>query len=264
MTPLQEYTYRYVSCNNKIRMSATLDVRDSRLARYLQVSDDLHKRILNGEWGPGDAISSESSLAEEYRVALGTMRKAIQQLMTNGLLERQHGVGTFVRRADFNKSLFRFFRFVDDGGERIIPESRILNIQTIDAPAEPARKLDVKENTQVIWISRLRLIKNEPVLIEDIWLSLPKFRPLLQMEPSSFPALLYPLYEQECGQAVVSAQEELMVEKVNSDNAKALHLQPNEPVILIDRIATDISEKPLEWRRSRGAAERFHYQVNIL
>lgn len=241
-------------------MSASLD---TRLARYLQISDSLHQRILDGEWKPGDTISAESILAEEYDVALGTMRKAIQQLMSNGILERQHGVGTFVRRANFNKSLFRFFRFSDDSGERVIPEGRILRIQKTNPPSEQARKLGIASSDEAIWINRLRLIKGEPVLIEDIWLPLPKFNALLDIAPEGYPDLLYPLYEEMCGVAVVSAKEELMVEKVSPEHSRVLGIEAGDPVILIDRTTTDVSGHPLEWRRSRGAAEKFRYQVNI-
>lgn len=236
---------------------------DVRLARYLQISDAIQQRILAGEWKPGDTIPAESILAEDYNVALGTMRKAIQDLMSNGLLERRHGVGTFVRRADFNKSLFRFFRFTNDKGERAIPESRILNLTVVPAPSEPASKLGLTTKEKVIWISRLRLLDNEPVLIEDIWLPLAKFEPLLNIDTAQFPNLLYPLYEQTCNVAVVSANEELMVEKASAEHARALRLAPKDPVILIERIAADVTGQPLEWRRSRGAAEKFRYQINI-
>ena len=90
------------------------NVLDVRLARYLQISDDIHRRILSGEWKPGDNISAEMTLAAEYGVALGTIRKALQELRNKDIVECQHGVGTFVRRASLNNSLFRFFRFSDD------------------------------------------------------------------------------------------------------------------------------------------------------
>ena len=61
-------------------------------------------------WTPDEAIPAESGLAEAYGVSLGTMRKALQQLVDEGLLERHQGSGTFVRRARFDRSLFRFFR----------------------------------------------------------------------------------------------------------------------------------------------------------
>ncbi|WP_104399672.1 GntR family transcriptional regulator [Vibrio penaeicida] len=241
-------------------MAASLD---TRLARYLQLSDSLHQRILDGEWKPGDTIPAESILAEEYDVALGTMRKAIGQLMSNGLLERRHGVGTFVRRADFSNSLFRFFRFTDDNGERVMPQGRILNVQKTNPPTLQAHKLGISKDDEAIWISRLRLIKNVPVLIEDIWLPLPQFSPLLGLSPSDYPDLLYPLYEELCGAAVVSASEELMVEKVSAEHARVLGIKTGDPVILIDRTTTNVKGQPIEWRRSRGAAEKFRYQVNI-
>lgn len=236
---------------------------DPRLSRYLQISDDIHRRILEGEWKPGDAIPAESHLSAEYDVALGTMRKAIQELTSNGVLERQHGIGTFVRRADFNNSLFRFFRFSDDSGERTIPESRILNIQVTNTPSEQASRLSISTNDKAIWISRLRLIKGEPVLIEDIWLPFERFKALLELDRSEFPALLYPLYEKQCDLAVASAKEELMVEKVSQEHARVLGITTNDPVVLIERVASDVAGKPIEWRRSRGAAEKFRYQVQI-
>ena len=245
-------------------METLLDTRlDTRLARYLQVSDDLHQRILDGEWKPGDAVPAESLLATEYKVALGTMRKAMQELRNSGVVERRHGIGTFVRRADFNNSLFRFFRFSDDSGERTIPESRILNIQVTQASSEQANQLGLAHKDKVIWINRLRLMKGKPVLIEDIWLPLNKFTSLLELKPSDFPALLYPLYEKQCGLAVVSAKEELMIEKASAEHARVLGIEVNDPVVLIKRLAVDVTGTPIEWRRSRGAAKKFRYQISI-
>jgi GntR family transcriptional regulator len=239
------------------------NVLDVRLARYLQISDDIHRRILSGEWKPGDNISAEMTLAAEYGVALGTIRKALQELRNKDIVECQHGVGTFVRRASLNNSLFRFFRFSDDSGKRTIPEGRVLGLQTAQASLEQASKLGLSTKDKVIWISRLRLIMRKPVLIEDIWLPLNEFSALLEISPADFPALLYPLYEQKCGLAVVSASEELMVEKANMEYANILGIEPNDPVILIERLAMDVTGRPIEWRRSRGATENFRYQVNI-
>ena len=85
--------------------------RDDRLPRYQRLRDDLAARIVSNEWRPGDPIPSEAELGAHYGVAIGTVRKAIDQLVADAVLERQQGRGTFVRRARFNSSLFRFFRF---------------------------------------------------------------------------------------------------------------------------------------------------------
>ncbi len=238
-------------------------IADSRLPRYLLIRDQLHQRILSGEWKPGALIDAESVLAERYEVALGTMRKAIEQLVSEGLLERRHGVGTFVRRASFETSLFRFFRFTSATGERVVPESQILEVQVATAPEEVRRHLQLPAGSEVVMVRRLRLIDGQAVQFEEISLPLPQFQAVATAEPADMPALLYPWYEQQCGQIVASAHEELMVEKVSSEHAQLLALQTGDPAIVIERVARDIAGAPIEWRRSRGAAERFHYHIDI-
>src|SRR5213079_3357834 len=93
--------------------AATADDSPASLAapRWARIATALKGRILAGEWASGTAISAESALAEHYGVALGTMRAAIQALVDQGLLERVHGRGTFVRGALTGATMARFFRF---------------------------------------------------------------------------------------------------------------------------------------------------------
>ena len=67
-------------------MSSALD---DRLPRYQRLRDDLAARINRNEWRPGDLIPSEAELGAYYGVAIGTVRKAIDQLVSDGVLERR-------------------------------------------------------------------------------------------------------------------------------------------------------------------------------
>jgi GntR family transcriptional regulator len=66
-------------------------------SRYGWLAASLRARITQGEWVPGTALPAEAALAREHGVALGTLRQALALLVAEGLLERQHGRGTFVR-----------------------------------------------------------------------------------------------------------------------------------------------------------------------
>ena len=66
-------------------------------SRYGWLAASLRARITRGEWVPGTALPAEAALAREHGVALGTLRQALALLVAEGLLERQHGRGTFVR-----------------------------------------------------------------------------------------------------------------------------------------------------------------------
>ncbi|MBB6592786.1 GntR family transcriptional regulator [Ralstonia solanacearum] len=236
---------------------------DLRLPRYQQLRDDLAAQIARQQWRPGDAIPTEAELAKLYNVAVGTVRKAVDVLVAEGLLERFQGRGTFVRRASFANSLFRFFRFQNERGERRVPESRILKRDVLDAPSVPAAGLQIETGAPVIRLTRLRLLDGAPLLAEEIWLPYDRFEALATLELDAFGDLLYPLYEAQCGQIVASAEETLTAEAVNATYARLLRIQAGDPVMVIERVARGYDRVPLEWRRSRGAAAHFRYHVDI-
>ncbi|RKP49083.1 GntR family transcriptional regulator [Trinickia fusca] len=236
---------------------------DSRLPRYQRLRDELASQIADHRWRPGEAIPTEQELARIYGVAIGTVRKAVDQLVADGLLERFQGRGTFVRRASFDASLFRFFRFQSRRGERRIPASRILVREVIPAPTAVAERLQIEPGAQVIRMSRLRLIDDTPMLAEEIWLPYARFAAFAVLDMAAIGDLLYPVYETHCDQVIASASEMLSVETVDAAYARLLRIEPGTPVIVIERLAYGYDRRPLEWRRSRGSASEFQYQVEI-
>jgi DNA-binding GntR family transcriptional regulator len=68
--------------------------------RYVQVLEDLRRRIHAGEWGPGDRLPSELDLVAEYEVSRTTVRKAADLLAAEGLIEIRQGLGTYVAERD--------------------------------------------------------------------------------------------------------------------------------------------------------------------
>lgn len=236
---------------------------DARLPRYHQVRDILSGEIAAHKWRPEEALPTEGELAQTHGVSIGTVRKAVDSLVADGVLERFQGKGTFVRRPDFQSSFFRFFRFAGAGGIGRVPVSRILKREVTPMTAVVAAALKLEAGTPAIRFSRLRLIDERPLMLEDIWLPHDRFKALLAIEPREFGDLLYPLYEQCCGVLVASAQETLCAEAVSAKNARPLGLAAGAPVIVIERVALSADRQPLEWRQSRGPASEFRYQVEI-
>jgi GntR family transcriptional regulator len=236
---------------------------DPRLMRYQKLRDELALKIARREWRPGEVIPGQEELAKSYGIAVGTVRKAVDLLVAQGLLERIQGRGTFVRRANFDGSLFRFFRFQDKSGERRIPVSEILRREVMESSGAVAETLQLKGRARVIHMLRLRTIDGEPVLIEDIWLPFEKFRSFVSLDLEQIGDLLYPVYEEHCGQVVVSASETLSVDTASAEDARHLRLRTKTPVVVIERLAFSYDKAPLEWRCSRGPATHFRYHVEI-
>jgi len=244
-------------------MSITLLEGDERLPLYQRLADLLRDEISKGKRKPGDRLPSENVIAEDYGLAPGTIRKALAQLVDDGILERVQGRGTYVRRPSFDRSLFRFFRFRSKDGENGIPDSRIRSRRVKPMPEHVAEALHCAPKSEGINVSRLRLIDEAPVLLEDIWLPLDRFRPFLELEERDIGALLYPIYDQHCDQVVARAEEILTADVASKDIARTLAIEAGTPVMVIDRLARGFDDHPIEWRRSRGPASLFHYQIEI-
>jgi len=236
---------------------------DERLPLYQRLRDQLAEQIASNRWQPGAAIPTESALAAEYGLSIGTVRKAIDQLVSESLLERQQGRGTFVRRPQFQSSLFRFFRFQDADGARQVPESRILSNEALQAPADVAHALALEPGAPVIRLLRLRLINAQPLLVEEIWLPHEPFAAILEHDLNAHGPLLYPVYESLCGQVIAAADETLTAEAVSEVHARLLRVDAGSPVVVIERVARNYAGQPLEWRRSWGHARHFRYSVEI-
>lgn len=238
-------------------------IHDERLPRYHRIRDALSAAIASHRWRPGEPLPTETELAKTHGVSIGTVRKAVDSLVADGVLERLQGKGTFIRRPDFQSSLFRFFRHVSSDGTVRVPESRILRREETAMPAAVAAALNVSVGTPAIRFSRLRSLDGRPLLLEDIFLPADRFKPLLKIDPREFGDLLYPLYEQYCGVLVTSARETLSAEAVTARHAKQLGLPVGAPVIVVERVALALDRQPLEWRQSRGPADQFRYHVEI-
>lgn len=236
---------------------------DGRLPRYQQLRDDLVGRIAAGEWALEEAIATEAELGQFYNVSTGTVRKAIDLLVVEGVLTRSQGKGTFIRRPRFDSSLFRFFRFKSRDGAPVRPTARVFKREVVKPNEEIRSTLGMKASEKAIHLSRMRLIEGQAVLSEEIWLPRARFEPLATLPLEDFEDLLYPLYERLCRQIVASATEILKVEQATADDASLLGLEVGSPVILVHRVAADFAGTAFEWRSTRGAATTFQYQVEI-
>lgn len=232
-------------------------------SRYGKLASALKERIIQGEWQPGQMIPSESGLSEQYGVALGTMRQALALLVEDGVLQRQHGKGTFVTKGLNSASMMRFFRFQNSNDSPTQPQSRILSIRLRRPSAAEALSFGISTDAQVMQLERLRSIQDEPCLLETIALPLPLFGSLVDSDTSEWDDLLYPMYQNRCGVVIQHAQDDLRFAQLNETQARRLKLPPGHPCVLVERQAFDIAGRCVERRTTRGDAYSFTYTAHI-
>lgn len=229
---------------------------------YQQIKDVLLQRIVSGEWAPGTFIPSESSLANEYNVSVGTLRKALDALASENVLVRYQGKGTAVATHDQDSSLFRFFNLTRLDGTRTLPTSRVLVRQRRAATEEERRSLRLEGDEEVVHIRRVRELEEQPTLLEDVVVSARRF-PALENFPDTLPNTLYQLYQQRFSLHVAEADEKIFAITASQAESQALGIDVGTPMLEIRRIAKDLQKNPLEFRVSRCATHAHCYTTTL-
>jgi GntR family transcriptional regulator len=228
---------------------------------YQQVYDFLVKQIAAGEWGPGESLPSEQALADRLHVSQGTVRKALDALAADSLIDRRQGKGTYVAEHTQERALFRFFRMARPGGGRTVPTSSGDTLRRRAARAADLTRLALEPGAEVYEVNRVRLIDGEPMVLEKIVLPVALFPGLERHHP--LPNALYALYQREYGVNIMSAEEELRADAARRDDCRRLKLEPGAPLLQIDRVALSLEGVRVEWRASRCDTSRYVYAVTL-
>jgi GntR family transcriptional regulator len=214
---------------------------------YKQVREQLTRRIADGRWKAGEMVPSEMQIAAELGVSQGTVRKALDDMTAAKLLTRRQGRGTFVATHDEARILFQFFKLQPDGGPGVFPESEVLSAKDGAADAEEAAALKLFSGEPVIRIRRIRSLAGRPCIAETIVLPAALFD---SIERGPVPNNLYDLYARSYGVTVAGGRERIKAVAADAETARLLGLAAGAPLMLIDRIATALDGKPVEWRLS--------------
>jgi GntR family transcriptional regulator len=227
---------------------------------YAQVREEFVQRIADGRWRPGDALPSEIQIAAEIGVSQGTVRKALDEMTAAKLLVRQQGRGTFVATHDETRILFQFFKLKPDEAEGVFPESEVLDVAEGDASAEEAMKLALFAGEPVIRIRRLRSLGGRLCIVERIVVPTAIFDGLQRGE---IPNNLYDAYAKQFGVTIAGGRETLKAIAADSATAAALSLAAGAPLLAIDRVATGLDGRPMEWRVSLCETSAMHYATEL-
>ena len=118
----------------------------------------------------GDRLPSERQLSARWGVARMTVRRAIDGLVTEGLVERRHGSGTYVVPQPFVRLLGLTSFTQDMRGRGMAPGSRLLAWEDSQADGAIAGRLRIPLGSRVVSFTRLRLANGEPMAVETVWI----------------------------------------------------------------------------------------------
>jgi GntR family transcriptional regulator len=232
------------------------------MPRYEQVRWHIQTLLTENKWDEKTPLPTEQEFADKYQVSVGTVRKAVEKLVDDGVLIKQQGRGTFLKRPNFEGSLLRFFKYRDKDASYVIPTGVIKKVMLIEPVEAINKELNIHENESLIYIERVRIVEDRVILSERIWLPESRYQDFIGLEPEDFENLLYPFYYKKCGQFVSSAVEMLFF--ISNHIDPYLDNTEQENLVKVCRVAKNLEGDPIEYRESYGLAEKFSYEVNII
>lgn len=229
---------------------------------YQLVEDYILNMIENRGMVPGDLIPSEPQLSKKLDVSVGTVKKAIDNLVWKKRLYRHQGKGTYVSNIDFNNSLFRFTTYGDAHGAPTRLHKETIDRRVMPGKVEICDKLMVPADTPLLYIERVGTVDAESVMIEySHWRA--DMLPGLENEDIHIPDLFYALIVEKYNIPIVRASETLTAEAADEHTASKLNIAVGTPVLVLYRMTYTTENRLVEVRISKGRSDRFSYKTEI-
>lgn len=230
--------------------------------KYQMVKEALLKGIRDGEIGEGEVLPSERELCEMFGVSRVTVRKAVEELESEGIIYKFQGKGSFVKNPQkITQVLSRLTSFTEDmQAQSMKPSSKILLTECTAANEEVAEKLGIAPGSEVILLRRLRLADEIPMAIETIYLDHTLLEPVLtEFSEGS----LYTFMRDRLGIVPTRAVQSIEVAKLMKWEAALLDNVDLKIALLMNRQTFDASDQPIEYVISKYRADRYKFHIEL-
>ncbi len=225
---------------------------------YMQIADHLLDLIESGKLRPGDRLPTERELSKRINVNRMTVRRAFQSLEFKGLINRLQGSGTYVAEPKIKRQasvLISFTRGMQRRG--YVPGAKLIRFErgTVEDPI--GKELKLPDSAPVYYIHRLRLLNEEPVLLERLNIPVYRFPDLERYDLAK--RSLYEVMEKEYGVSVVHARQSLEPVLALEYEADLLEVEPGTPLMLEKRLAFEKDGQPVEYGGDLYRGDRFSF-----
>ncbi len=227
------------------------------------VRTELLTQIRSGRLHPGDQVPTEPQLMAAFRVSRTTVRRALRDLETMGLIDRQPGRGSFVSEPKVEPRLDRLTGFVEDMEALGLHASASVElIESGPADAEVSQRLQVAPGAPVVHIERVRLANGTPISFDDSYFpsDLGSRIAAENLEDEPF----YSILEGKYGIALAGADYVLSATTADERVARLLSIAVGAPVLRLERTSRAAPDRrPILFEHLHFAGARISYRLTL-
>lgn len=229
-----------------------------QLPIYIQIHDDIKRKIEENIWQVGDRIPSERELSLHFGVSRMTLRQAIQNLSDEGILERKVGSGTYVANRKVQEKMTGTTSFTEimlSQGRQ--PSSKVTSYFVTSPSSSEIEKLALSEKQLVLRMERIRYADGIPICFELA--SIPETL-INQFTKESITNSFYRILEDE-GFKIRRANQTISATEASEKIAEFLNIKRGDAVLRLRQVSFFDDGRPFEYVRTQYVGSRFEFYL---
>ena len=229
---------------------------------HLVISEQLRQQIVNGEYSPGDKLPSESQLIAEFKASRITIRRAIANLVKQGLVITHQGKGVFVtQRRKVAYTLSNTLTFLEDDLARqgIELSLQSMTLEPVTVSEEVQKILQLPPNNPIAYLQKKLLLIDKVPGCVDITYIVPNIGQKLAAELKqnmTFPVLERNNFKIERVEAIIECTN------ANLELSEYLDVPLGHPLLVYRHTAYTTQNRPVVHGESISRGDRFCYSVS--
>ncbi len=217
--------------------------RHNPVPLYYQVAQHIRGAISGGALTSGERIPNELDLAERFGMSRPTMRQALSELVSEGLLVRRRGVGTIVTPDEIHRHVELTSLYEDLAASGRKPSTKVLDLELELPPESVATAMRTGADDPLLRVDRVRYSRGTPLALMRNWLpvSLGELT-VSELEKHGLYAVM-----RARGQRPTAARQYISARSAGQREARHLEVRRNSPLLSVRRTAYDAHGVPLEY-----------------
>ncbi len=236
--------------------------KNNPMPLYYQVAEIIRQRIVQNVYQIGQTIPTEILIQEEFGISRETARKAVSVLITEGLVEKIRGKGTYVTAPKIVHRIGSVYgSFEEIIAQGMIPSTKFLKIIEFPPPKSMRSEMQLNDSVEVVKVKRLRYANDNPAAILTSYLPVDLVPGLAQVNFSN--ESLYQTLEKNYHLTLSEADEIIEADSVDEKEARLLKIKKNSPVLVVKRITYLENMRVIEKLIAMYRSDIFKYRVKL-